>query len=116
MTDLDVLIVDDDHDVADSLAEVLEDAGHTVTTGYSGEEAIKKFRIHYFDLVLMDVIMPGMNGIESMIVIKKEKPGTRVLLMTGFSVDQLHEMAINEGALGILHKPINPDVLLEVLK
>ena len=116
MAGLNVFIVDDDRDIAESLAEVLEDSGHAVTIAHSGEEAVEVFLARDFDITLMDVRLPGMNGVESMMAIKRNKPEARIMMMTGFSVEQLLEQAVGEGALGILHKPINMDKLLQTLE
>ncbi len=107
-----VFVVDDDVDAADSLSEVLELEGHRVTTAYSGEEAIEIFTREDFDLTFMDIMMPGRNGVESFIEIRKLKPEAKVYLMTGFSVQELLDQAIEEGVTGVLHKPVAVDDIL----
>lgn len=116
MTPLRIFIVDDDADVADSLADVLELSGHEVTTAYGSSEAVEKFHEQDFDLVFMDVMMPGMNGVESFIEIKKFKPDAKVVMMTGFSVQNLLDQAIEEGAAGVLHKPVAVEDILTMLE
>ena len=115
MKPLRIFIVDDDADVADSLAEVLELSGHEVKTAYGSSEAIEVFHKEDFDLVFMDVMMPGMNGVESFIEIKKFKPDARVVMMTGFSVQNLLDQAMQEGAAGVLHKPVAVEDILTML-
>jgi two-component system, NtrC family, response regulator HydG len=111
-----VFIVDDDRDLAESLSIALEGGGCEVELAYSGEEAIKIFREKDFDIAFMDVKLPGKNGVESFLEIKKIKPGVKVVMMTGYSVEQLLEQALNNGAKGILHKPIDMNKLLEILR
>jgi two-component system, NtrC family, response regulator HydG len=111
-----VFIVDDDRDLAESLSIALEGSGCEVELAYSGEEAIKIFREKDFDIAFIDVKLPGKNGVESFLEIKKIKPGVKVIMMTGYSVEQLLEQALNNGAKGILHKPIDMNKLLEMLR
>jgi two-component system, NtrC family, response regulator HydG len=116
MNSMRVFIVDDDWDLAESLSIALEGSGCEVEIAHSGEEAIKIFREKDFDIAFMDVKLPGMNGVESFLEIKKIKPGAKVVMMTGYSVEQLLEQALDHGAWGILHKPIDMKKLLETLR
>lgn len=110
-----ILVVDDDTDAADSLAELFEIEGHTVEVAYSGEGAVEAYRRTDFDLAFMDIMMPGKNGVESFFEIRKVKPGARVYMMTGYSVEQLIRQAIENGAMGVLSKPIDLDKVLAAL-
>lgn len=110
-----VLIVDDDVDHAESLADVLEMRGHPVELAHSGEEAIKCFAAAEFDLVLLDVKLPGMNGVEAFLEMKRIRPTARVMMMTGYSLEQLISQAIEGGALGVLYKPFAATELLAAL-
>lgn len=100
-----ILVVDDDLDLAESLAEVLERRGYAVATAGSGEEGLELFRATDFDLVLTDVKLPGMNGVETFFAFRELKPDAKVMLMTGFSVENLIRQALDNGALGVLRKP-----------
>jgi DNA-binding response OmpR family regulator len=110
-----VLIVDDDRDHAESLADVLEMRGHVGELARSGEDAVVQFAQTEFDLVLLDVKLPGMNGVETFLKLKKIRPTARVLMMTGFSLEQLIAQAIENGAIGVLYKPFAATQLLEAL-
>lgn len=112
---MNVCIVDDDHDVAESLADLLELRGHSVDLAHSGEEAVAKFRDHDYDIAFMDVRMPGMNGVESMMKIHSFKPQARVVIMTGYSVDQLLKQAAENGAVAVLYKPVKTGEILALL-
>jgi two-component system response regulator HydG len=102
-----ILIVDDDRDNADSLAELFELEGHRPSVVYDGEAAIRAYEEANFDLAFMDVMMPGRNGVESFLEIKRSKAGARVFMMTGYSVEQLLQQALDGGALGVVTKPID---------
>nr|MDJ0610797.1 response regulator [Kiloniellales bacterium] len=91
---LKIFVVDDDRDAAEGLGEVLEMFGHQVTLAFDGESAVQIFKEQDFDVSLMDVMMPGMNGVESFLEIRKIKPDAKVFMMTGFSVQQLLTQAI----------------------
>jgi two-component system, NtrC family, response regulator HydG len=110
-----VLIVDDDVDHAESLADVLEMRGHPVELAHSGEEAIECFKAAEFDLVLLDVKLPGINGVETFLELKRIRPSARVMMMTGFSLEQLIAQALEQGALGVLYKPFAATELLAAL-
>jgi len=107
-----VLVVDDDRDHAESVAEILEMRGHRVELAYTGEEAIARFCEADFDMVLMDVKLPGMNGVQTFFEFRRVRADARVLMMTGYSVEQLVAQAVDNGALGILRKPFNAADLL----
>ena len=115
MNALKILVVDDDRDAAEGLADVFEMEGHTVTLAHDGLEAVAKFSEFDFDIAFMDVMMPGMNGVDSFFEIRKLKPEARVFMMTGYSLQQLLDRAMENGALGILSKPVEMDQVLEIL-
>ncbi len=115
MKNLRVFIVDDDIDFAESLAEVITNRGHHVELAHSGEDAVERFRDADFDIAFMDVKLPGMNGVESFIEIRKLKPDAKVMMMTGYSVVHLLREAVDNGALGVLRKPFDFDDVLEAL-
>ena len=110
-----ILVVDDDADAADALAELFELEDHDVTVAYSGEKAISAYQTNDFDLAFMDIMMPGINGVDSFFEIRKSKPDAKVYFMTGFSTGELVERALKEGALGVLPKPLDPMEVLTVL-
>ena len=113
---LSILVVDDDMDNAMSLAELFEMEGHRVQVVHSGEAAIEAYRTAQFDIAFMDVMMPGKNGVESFLEIKKLRPHAKIYMMTGYSVDQLLRQAIDRGAMGVFSKPVDIGKVLTVLK
>ena len=110
-----VLIVDDDQDHAESVADILEMRGYSVALAASGEVGVALFRESDFHIVLMDVKLPGMNGVETFAEFRRIRPGARVLMMTGFSLEELVAEAVGNGALGVLYKPFAIAELLETL-
>ena len=107
MDQLKIFIVEDNMDLAEGLAESLELEGHQVEIASTGEDAISRFKEQDFDLTFMDVNLPGKNGVESFLEIRALKPEARVMMMTGYSIQNLLDEAIDGGALGVLKKPFN---------
>lgn len=116
MKPLKVLVVDDDMDFAESLEEVLVDHGYQVTLAHSGEQDVTLFRNEDFDIAFMDVMLPGKNGVQSFLEIRSIKPNAKVYMMTGYSVEQLLQQAVENGALGVLHKPVAADQVLKAVE
>lgn len=116
MTSLSVLIVDDDVDFADGAAEVLELQGYRVEMAHTGEAGVEAFRRQRFDVALIDIGLPGMNGVECLTRIREVDPGARCFLMTGYSGEHIAEQGIEAGAIEILTKPVEPYELLRRLQ
>src|SRR3989337_3474087 len=92
-----ILVVDDDADNANSLGELFEMEGHRPLVVYDGQAAIAAYLKEDFDIAFMDVMMPGKNGVESFLEIKKLKPHAKVYLITGSSVGQQLRQPIDPG-------------------
>jgi two-component system, NtrC family, response regulator HydG len=112
---LQILVVDDDAENADALAELFSSENHRVIVAYDGNEAVEAFKSYEVDIGFFDVMMPGKNGVESFLEIRKQHPDARVYFMTGFSAEDLLEKAKGHGALGVFGKPTDPAKLLEAL-
>jgi diguanylate cyclase (GGDEF)-like protein len=110
-----VLIVDDDPAIRDSMCEYLEMEGFKTDTLASGEEAIDYLKKKHTDIVVTDIMMLGMNGLELTDIIKKEYD-TDVIVMTGFSGEHSYEEAISKGASDFIFKPIRFEELLLRMK
>jgi two-component system, NtrC family, response regulator HydG len=111
-----VFIIDDDRDHAESISDVLMMRGFETELAFSGEAGLARFRETDFDIVFMDVKLPGMNGVETFFEFRKIRPDVKVMLMTGFSLEQLIAQAVDNGALGVLRKPFEIKDLLDVLE
>lgn len=113
---LKILIADDDVDNAASLGELFEMEGHNAVVVHSGDAAVAAYKDSDFDLAFMDVMMPGKNGVESFLEIRKLCPNAKVYMMTGYSVEQLLRQATDNGAMGVLNKPIDIDKVSAALR
>jgi two-component system, NtrC family, response regulator HydG len=112
---LKILVLDDHVDVAASIGEILELDGHEVTLVHNGRSAVEAFTGRSFDLGLFDVKMPGMNGVESFMEIRKVRPDANVIMMSGYADDGVIEKALKNGARGCLRKPFEVDELMATL-
>jgi DNA-binding NtrC family response regulator len=102
-----VLIVDDEPSMLLTLAANLELEGFDVDTAATGDEALEKFAERPFDIVMSDIRMPGMNGVELFRRVRALAPSLPVVLMTGFAVEGLVQEAVQEGAFAVLPKPFD---------
>jgi len=110
-----ILVVDDNHDLAECLGIVLREEGYNVTVVYNGEDAVAKAHDEDFNLAIIDVKLPGINGVEVFRTIREEHPDTQGIMMTGYRVDPLLAEAMNNGATCVLHKPFPMELLFDQL-
>jgi PAS domain S-box-containing protein len=110
-----VLVVDDEEAVRAMLAVALSRRGYATVTAASGAEALQALEAAPADAVISDQTMPGLSGLELMRAIHVRRPGLPVLLCTGYSETLDPETAEQAGAAAFLHKPIQPDALIEIL-
>jgi len=110
-----LLIVDDERVVRDSLKEWLEDEGFQVDTAESGMEAIEKLTKESFNLMLLDIKMPGMDGVEVLKRSKEINPGLPVVMMTAYATVETAVEAMKIGAMEYLMKPFDPDSLVPLV-
>ena len=111
-----ILIVDDEDQMRDLLAKVLEKNGYQVTTAPDGGSALALLEKESMDLVVTDVRMPGMDGMEALKAIKELNPDTGVIIMTAFgSIDQAVQ-AVKEGAHDYISKPFKIDEMLLTIR
>ena len=111
MCALTILVVDDDRDAATGLANFLALDGHAVDVAYSGEAAIAKAASKDYDMILLDVVLPGMNGFETMSVLRRADPSARVILMSGYWGASLEDTTLDEDAVDVMPKPVDLDAL-----
>ena len=111
-----ILIVDDDKEFCASMADILEAKGYAVESENSGEAAVDKVKEKSFDVILMDIKMPVMNGVEAFKQIKEISPKTAVIMITAYSLEDLIKEALQEGVFGVLRKPIDIDKLIEQIE
>jgi CheY-like chemotaxis protein len=111
-----VLIVDDEVETLRTLDDIFEDRGYIVTLAEDGYKAIEFAKKKFFDIILMDVKMPGINGLETFREIKKNCPSAIVVMMTGYSVEELLRQAIEEGAYAVIYKPFDVRKLFQTIE
>jgi len=102
-----ILIIDDEVDFAESLADILKEKGFFPLTSNSPHDALQKVRAADFDLVLLDIKMPGMNGVELLKHIRTVKGTVPIIMLTAFAVEELLQEARTAGVAGILNKPVD---------
>ena len=110
-----IMIVDDDQNFRRSLQQLLEDEGLDVIWAEDGFQAIQKASVNQIDLILMDIFMPGMNGVEAASKIKEILPDCTVVMMTGYILEDLILNKLLQGAKACLTKPISIQQLLEIV-
>ncbi len=110
-----ILIVDDEKEFTEALAERLKMREFDVTTAFSGEEAVEKTRAYNYDVVILDVAMPGMDGTETLSEIKRLKPLTEVIMLTGHATVESAIEGMKLGAFDYLKKPCETTELVEKL-
>lgn len=116
MEGITLLIVDDEEDLVSAMAERLMLRGFRVETATSGAEALSCLAERGFDLVLVDVKMPGIHGLAVLAEIKRKQPALPVILFTGHSSVADAEKGIQEGAFSYLMKPIEIERLIEEIR
>jgi two-component system response regulator HydG len=109
-----VLVVDDLKSVRRALGGILGDEGYKVVLAEDGYQAIEAARKTPFDLVFMDIKMPGINGVQAFREIKKIDPEAVVIMMTAYSVEDLVSEALGEGAYAVVYKPFDIDEIVNV--
>lgn len=112
-----LLIVDDEKDVRDFAANFFRKRKIECTTASHGEEALEKLAKEKADLVLLDISMPGIDGIETLKRIKAYDPGINVIMVTGTKPEQVgaNDTCRELGALDYIHKPLEMDELERVV-
>lgn len=111
-----VLIVDDEKDFTDSLTERLALRDFDVSKAYSGEEAMELVRDYNYDVVILDVAMPGIDGIQALREIKSIKPLIEVIMLTGHATVETAIEGMKLGAFDYLLKPTELDELVKKVK
>jgi len=110
-----ILLVDDEESLRITLAANLELEGYEVVEAGSGEEALRLAETEAFDLVLSDIRMPGMNGVDLFRALKARRPMVPCILMSAFSLEELVASALSEGVFTLLSKPFDIQAALAVL-
>lgn len=110
-----ILVVDDLRSIRLTLGGILEDEGHNVVIVEDGYQAIEAVKKTHFDVIFTDIKMPGINGVQTFQEIKKIDPKAVVIMMTGYSVEDLVKRAVSEGAYTCLSKPFDMEKVITLV-
>ncbi|WP_437989536.1 response regulator [Sorangium sp. So ce145] len=110
-----VLVIDDEEGMRVTLAASLELEGYEVVEARDGIHALELVRQQAFTLVISDIRMPGLNGVETFRELRRIQPELTVVLMTAFALERLIEEAIAEGVYTVIHKPFSMDHLARIV-
>ena len=116
MSQAKLLFVDDEDELISALVERLELRGIDATGVTSGDEALERLREEHFDVVVIDVKMPGIGGLEVLRTISRRYPDVKVILMTGHGSTEDSEIGRRLGAVAYLQKPVDLDDLLATVR
>ena len=111
-----ILIVDDIAPICTTISMILDKKGYETATANDGLTAIELVKENSFDLILLDIIMQPINGVETYKELKKIQPGIKVVMMTGYVGDDLITEAEKEGVNGIIYKPMHFDKLIALIE
>ena len=111
-----ILIVDDDKDIVKIVTTMLEGRGWDVSAAYGGHEALDSVNSAKPDIILLDIMMPEMNGIEVLKRIKKIDPEARIIMITAFGDVESYLDSMELGAYEYINKPFETDELIDMVK
>mgnify|MGYP002641921165 CR=1 FL=1 len=111
-----ILIVDDDPGMSETLADILSETGYGVAVAGDGYRAMAMIKEKIYDVALMDIKMPGINGVETFKEVKRLSPSTGVIMMTAYALEDLVQEALAEGALSIFYKPLDIDRVVGLIE
>ena len=110
-----VLVVDDDPGIVEMLSEVISRKGFKVVGVESGEQALEELEKQHFDLIFLDLVLPGMSGVEALATIKEKDKKAVVVIVTGYGDDPIAMEAMSLGPLFLIRKPFRIEDIVEVL-
>ena len=116
MKPLKILVIDDESVICDACEMVLSEKGHTVTMRNNGSDGLGAIRQEAYDIVLLDMKLPDMDGMEILKTVLEEKLGLCIIVMTGYSSISNAVEAIKQGADNYLAKPFTDDELIEAVE
>ncbi|MGF7184275.1 two-component system response regulator (stage 0 sporulation protein F) [Desulfitispora alkaliphila] len=102
-----ILIVDDHVGIRSMLEVMFKEEGYITYTASDGSNAIELVQKHYPDVILMDLRMPGMGGMEALVQVRKISTDSKVVMMTAFGEKEIESYALKKGAVGFFYKPFD---------
>ncbi|MGB9640282.1 MAG: sigma-54-dependent transcriptional regulator, partial [Anaerolineales bacterium] len=115
MSQVKILVIDDETGIREGTKRALSAQGYEVDTAENGEQGLELIKKNRYDLILLDVMMPGISGIELIEKIHQVDPETVCIIITGYATVEMAVRAIKEGAYDFLTKPFTVDDLLIVV-
>lgn len=110
-----ILVIDDEEIVRISCKKCLNPEGYEVSAAQNGLEGLRLIEETRYDLILTDLKMPDMDGMEFLSKIKERQPGTKVIMITGYSTVENAVAALKQGAYNYIEKPFTPDTLIKAV-
>ncbi len=112
-----LLVIDDDKQVSETIRDMLQGLGYRVTVAYSGEEAVSVYQKNYQNIkaVFIDMLMPGMDGSQTFLKLKEINPEIIAVIVSGYTLTENVQYAIEKGAKGFLQKPFSYEQMRQVL-
>jgi DNA-binding NtrC family response regulator len=111
-----ILVVDDDESIRKTLAAILEEQGYIVDTAENGKKAVKKTRTNFYNVALIDIRLPDMEGVKLLTKMKETTPKMVKVVITGYPSMQNAIEAVNKNADAYILKPLDIDKVLDVIK
>ena len=111
-----ILLIDDNPGMLETLSDILTSCGFEVDTALDGSQALQKFEAQSYSVAVVDIILPGMNGVELIRKLKPEHPDTSFIVITAYTDSELTRQAREEQATAILYKPVDPHQLVTLVK
>jgi DNA-binding NtrC family response regulator len=111
-----VLLVDDEQDFLETLADRMRNRGMAVDTSTSATDALKRIDTTSYDAIILDLMMPGMDGLEALKLVKERRPELQVILLTGFGTLEKGIEAMKLGATDFVEKPADLETLTQKIK
>lgn len=110
-----ILVVDDDENILLSIKEILSQKGYLVDTAISGEEALQKLKEKFYNLIIIDIVLPDIDGLDLIEKVADTLPKMRKVVITGYASLENAVKALNLGANAYIMKPLSPIKLLEIV-
>jgi CheY-like chemotaxis protein len=116
-----ILVVDDEKPVREAMALLLKQEGHRVVVAECGHTAVSAIEAFTFDLVIVDIFMPGMNGLETIDILRQDAPEVPIIVMSGYAAGSgatgpdFFREAVDRGATCCLRKPFTRDQLVDAI-
>ncbi|MFH1655999.1 MAG: response regulator, partial [Candidatus Omnitrophota bacterium] len=111
-----ILVVDDEQDVVEALFHTLKRCGYEVETALTGEAGIEKTKKSKFDVVLLDINLPDLNGIQVLEQMKKVDPEIEVIMITGYGSIESATESLKKGAYDYIQKPVSGDKIVILIE